>query len=77
MGWPKTKKNEDETSGKSFSIQEQVAHLIHTTSPILLLGKIFIGLPQNKALIIWFLCMVAVRLITSKYYVPYAFIFTD
>lgn len=46
-------------------------------SAILLQGKIFIGLPQNEALIIWFLRMVALGLITSKYYVPYAFIFTD
>lgn len=47
------------------------------TSSILLQGKIFIGLPQNEALIIWFPCMVALSLITSKYYAPYAFIFTD
>lgn len=47
------------------------------TSSILLQGKIFIGLPQNEALIISFPRMVALRLITSKYYVPYAFIFTD
>lgn len=47
------------------------------TSSILLQGKIFIGLPQNQALIIWFPRMVALKLITSKYYVPYAFIFSD
>lgn len=53
--------------------------LVHPplTSSILLHGKIFIGLPQNVALIILFLCMVALGLITSKYKVPYAFICTD